>query len=152
MGDEMFFSDDMRSLRRGKRVARRTETCRPCLVWTRDLPETQHYGVIMDMTPYGLRVRMMAEIGPGADIVIQLMRDDDFLVPFSKPIEASVTRTQQEANGFTDHGVRLLQEAAKRAEPKPMEPRQKPAARRRRPRMYTLDVTLGERRRRRSGR
>ena len=49
MADEMFFSPDSKSLRRGKRIAPRTETSRPCLVWPEDAPEMQMRGVILHL-------------------------------------------------------------------------------------------------------
>jgi len=149
MADDMFFADHMRSLRRGKRIAPRTETCRPCLVWVKDAPDTQFFGVVMDINPYGMRIRMMDEIGPGTAVVVQLMRDEDYEVPLARPIDATVVRLQPEKEELTDHGVQIRREEGARPEARPVRIERLPAVRRQRERMYTLDMTVGNRRRRR---
>ncbi|NIA13475.1 MAG: hypothetical protein GWP08_05295 [Nitrospiraceae bacterium] len=153
MSDEMFFSGDMRSLRRGKRVAPRTDTCRPCLVWHENAPETQYYGVVLDINPHGMRVRMIDALPIGSDIVVQMMRDDEYRFPFSHPHKARVVRHQEEVAGMLDHGLRIEQKPVRRFVSMPVQAPKKPAASpRQRIRMHTLDVTVGGRRRGRSGR
>ena len=149
MADDMFFTDDMRALRRGKRIAPRTETCRPCLVWAKDDPDSKFFGVVMDINPYGMRIRMMDEIGPGTAVVVQLMRDEDYEVPLARPIDATVVRIQPAKEDLTDHGVQLLREEIARQEARPVRIERRPPVRRQRERMYTLDITVGNRRRRR---
>lgn len=107
MLDEMFFSKDRRSLRRGNRKAPRTETCRPCLVWTQDAPDTKYRGVVMDISRAGMRIRMLEILPVDTRIQIQLMRDEGFRVPLSVPVEGDVVRFENGENGFNDHGVAL---------------------------------------------
>jgi len=153
MADDMFFTKDGRALRRGRRVAPRTETCRPCLLWITDDPETPYPGVVMDMSPYGMRVRMVEALPQGATVTVQMMRDEEYTVPLSDPVQAHVARVLPDETGFMDHGVRILQKVARRPEARPIQPRKEtqavpaPATR-----MYTMDITLGERRRGRGGR
>jgi len=150
MADDMFFTDDMRSLRRGRRIAPRTETCRPCLVWVKDAADGQFFGVVMDINPYGMRIRMMDRIDPGTGVVVQLMRDEDYEVPLAQPIEATVVRLQAEKEELTDHGVRIGREESARLAARPVRIERRPAAvRRQRERMYTVDMTVDNRRRRR---
>lgn len=149
MADDMFFADDMRSLRRGKRIAPRTETCRPCLVWAKDAPETRLFGVVMDMNPYGMRIRMIDQIGPGTAVVVQLMQDEEYEIPFARPIGAVVVRIQPEKEDLTDHGVQVLRDEIARQEARPVRIERRPPVRLPRERMYTLDLTVGNRRRRR---
>ena len=153
MSDEMFFSEDMRSLRRGKRIAPRTETCRPCLVWYADAPGTQYYGVVLDINPHGMRVRMIDALPIGSDVVVQMMRDDEYRFPFANPHKARVMRHHEEMEGMLDHGLKIEQEPVRRFVSTPAQAPTKPAAApRQRTRMHTLDVTVGGRRRGRSGR
>jgi hypothetical protein len=152
MPDDMFFVSDRRSLRRGRRVAKRTETCRPCLVWLKDEPEDRHYGVALDISPHGMRIRMMDALPEAAVVMVQMMRDEEFTLPLTEPIEGIVARSTPEPTGFIDHGIRLAREMLKRVEPRPVPAATPLAARGRQPRMYTLDITVGDRRRGRAGR
>lgn len=149
MTDDMFFTDDMRSLRRGKRIAPRTETCRPCLVWAKDAPDAKFFGVVMDINPYGMRIRMMDEIGPDTAVVVQLMRDEDYEVPLARPLEATVVRIQPTKEDLTDHGVQLRREENGLRHARPVGIEGRPPVERQRESMYTLDITAGNRRRRR---
>ena len=150
--DEMFFTPDMRSLRRGKRAAPRTEICRPCLLWVKGNAGTELQGVAMDVSPYGFRIRMLGALPPDTPVVVQMMRDEDFEVPLSNPVEGKVVRIQPEDTGFTDHGVQLEQKEIRRIESKPLRVEKRRPRRTRRSRMYSFDVTVGERRRGRFGR
>jgi hypothetical protein len=154
MSDEMFFTPDMRALRRGKRVASRTETCRPCLLWEQTDQETKHYGVVLDVNPYGMRVRMLDMIAVGTPVVIQMMRDEEYRFPLAKPIEALVVRHQEEADDMVDHGMQISQKKeVQRIVSKPAQPEAKVAEQpKKKTRMYTLDVTVGDRRQRGTGR
>jgi len=152
MPDEMFFSADMRSLRRGRRIAPRTETCRPCLVWLKENPDSKYCGVVMDINPYGMRIRMLDQLAAGKPILVQMMRDEDFQQPLAAPVEALIVRQIEEADDMTDHGVRILQKEIRRYEPRPAPMEKRPVVSRPKTRMYTLDLTVGEPRRGRTGR
>lgn len=152
MSDEMFFSPDLRSLHRGKRQSGRTPTCRPCVAWIKESPATRYYGVVMDVSPVGLRVRMLDLVPAGCTLCIQMMRDDEFTVPFAAPLEGEVVRVREEDAGFVDHGLLLMQKKMARIESKPVELPKKTPMKSNRPRMYSLDITVGERPKGRSGR
>jgi hypothetical protein len=154
MHDEMFFSDDGRLLRRGRRVAARTETCRPCLLWPQDAPEIPIQGVVMDVNPHGMLVRMLDSVPPGTSIMVQLMRDESFSDPLARPREGRVVRHADNSDGFVDHGVRLVVDPIKRVEEMPpirIEPRKAPQ-RPGRSRMHLIDFTVGDRGSRRTNR
>lgn len=145
MSDDMFFSADSRSLRRGKRVAQRTPTCRPCLVWPADAPEIAVQGVILNINPFGMLIRMLETLPSAMDIRIQLMRDEDFQQPLAPPVEGTIVRQVTTEDGFVDHGVRLSQkktqvESVRRIQYTPPRESPRPAA----PKMHTLDITVGD--------
>lgn len=106
--EDMFVSKDTKSLRRGRRRVPRTEVCRPCLVWTSDHPEEALEGVILDLNPYGIRIRMLDELAPGTSLQVQLMRDEEYTTPLSPPIDVNVVRTAKDDGPFVDHGVRVV--------------------------------------------
>jgi hypothetical protein len=153
MGDEMFFSPDAKSLRRGRREARRTPTCRPCLVWLSDVPGTRLQGVVLDVSAVGLLIRMMEPVPQGAALHIQFMRDENYSEPLASPIEGYVVRQTEATGAFFDHGIRITRgQGAKPVErPAPsVEPKSQPL--RSASRMHTFDFTVGERGTRRTGR
>ena len=103
----LVMSSDNRSMQRGRRRATRTEVCRPCLVWLPNDEHTKMEGVVLDLNPRGLRVRMLDEFAEGTRLMVQLMRDDEFQVPLSQPLSVLVVRTQTSPDGFYDHGTLL---------------------------------------------
>lgn len=144
MSDEMFFSKDEKSLIRGKRIAARTETCRPCTLTTIGPESETLKGVIMDMNPFGMLIRTLDAIPLGTDISIQMMRDDEFSKSLSTPREALVVRRERLSDGFTDLGVRIVNKQIQKASERPIEiERKKPRPRFKPTRMHTLDITIG---------
>ena len=145
-GETMVWSEDQKSLHRGRRVAPRTEVCRPCLVWLQVAPDLKLQGVVLDLNPHGLRIRLIERIPPDTQIVVQMMRDDQFQIPLSRPIEAKVVRIDTGFGGLVDHGVRVEIKPIKRAEEaRPVSTVRQRVVRYQRPRMHTLDATLGNR-------
>ena len=142
MSDEMMMSGDNRSLRRGKRRAPRTDTCRPCLIWLREVPDVTYQGVIINVTPYGMCIRMIDSLPPGSVVMVQLMRDEEFRYPLSSPVEGLIVRNSEEEVGFMDHGVQLLRKAIASAPNRGAVPSVRPPAVRRSgtTRMHTIDL------------
>jgi hypothetical protein len=77
------------------------------LVWLPDAEEEKMEGVVLDLNPRGLRVRMLDPFPEGSRLMVQLMRDDEFQVPLSQPLKVLVVRTQGSQDGFYDHGTLL---------------------------------------------
>lgn len=146
MADEMFFSPDAKSLRRGRRGARRTPTCRPCLVWPSDAPEIRLQGVVLDVSPLGMRVRMLEPLPQGVELQIQLMRDEEYREPLARPVEGVVVRHSESSGAFYDHGIHV-QRSKPGPGPSPAAPMgggrrevpMRPASR-----MHTFDFTVGD--------
>jgi hypothetical protein len=151
MSDEMFFSADERSLRRGRRIARRTPTCRACLVWPADAPDMRLQGVVMDINPFGMLIRLLEPLPMDTEACIQLMRDEDFENPLAKPLEGAVVRSIPTSDGFTDIGVRIKLREIPRAESRPIRIERRRPLVTRRTRMHTIDYTVGDRGGRRTG-
>lgn len=147
MADDMMMSGDNRSMRRGKRRAPRTETCRPCLIWPKDTPDLSFQGVIVNVTPYGMCIRMLDSLPQGTIVMVQLMRDEEFRYPLSSPVEGLVVRNSEEEVGFMDHGVQLLRKAIERPESRPIvaQSRQPKTPRTTRARMHTIDLHVTDR-------
>lgn len=143
MPDEMFFSKDERSLIRGSRSDPRTETCRPCTVTLKDDASVELHGVVLDVTPRGMMVRMLEAIPLSTQISVQLMRDDKFQQKLSTPHKGEVRRIEGTEDGFFDHGILLFKEEIKKASERPIHI---PRPRKPRPnhpsRMQTIDYTV----------
>lgn len=144
-GEEMIWSPELKSLRRGRRNAPRTEVCRPCLVWGKRDPDTKLQGVVLDLNPHGMRVRLLDTLDVGDVVVIQMMRDEEFNVPLSQQIEARVVRTQPGFGGLVDHGVQVILRPIHRPASRPVTIRRLRPRRTPRTRMHTLDITVGDR-------
>lgn len=113
-------SPDERSLRKGRRASPRTDVCRPCLFWRESLPESQFHGVLLDLSPYGMRLRALDPMEVGGVLMVQMMRDEEFRYPLSTPIRAEVMHVSQNYEGFSDHGLkRVIQEIKKPEERRP---------------------------------
>ena len=153
MYDDMFFTNDNKSLRRGKRRAQRTETCRPCIIWPTDAPELTYQCVAININPYGMLVRMMDSLPPGTSVSVQLMRDEGFAEPLTAPLEGMIVRTAIGDDEFYDHGVQIDQRQIERQEIKPMKlPKRERPRTTRTSRMHTIDIRLGGSRSRREER
>lgn len=150
MPDDMFFANNMRSLRRGRRAAQRTPVCRPCVIWLKDMPDEGYYGVVMDINRNGMRIRMLDLLPPDSEIIIQLMKDEEYREPLARPVEGIVARVQ-ESEGMSDHGVRIVRKEVAPIVAKPVPEVRKRPAPGRESKMYMLDV-IRKRVRRRSGR
>lgn len=145
MPDEMFFSNDERSLTRGKRVTKRTDTCRPCIVRSGHGKAAEIEGVVMDISPYGMLIRTLEPIAMGSNVSVQLMRDDTFKRPFSQPHKGKIVRQEPRQGGFYDHGIKLRVEQVAYQESRPVTSIDGPNLQRKRSvsRMHTLDMTIG---------
>lgn len=153
MADEMYFSNDERALLRGKRRLKRTETCRPCVVYV-ETDDAPIEGVVLDVTPYGMMVRTLDTLSVGTVVQVQLMRDDNFREALGAPKLGEVVRHDPTAPaGFTDHGVRLIVREIpknKSGSVNIREPRSgtsKPSS----SRMHNIDFTVGGERKGRGG-
>ena len=152
-GENMFVSDDQKSLSRGRRVVSRTEVCRPCLVWTLESPDEKKQGVMLDLTPYGMRIRMLEGLAEGSALIVQMMRDDEFRMPLANPIRAQVLRAYSTPEGFVDHGLQVKRTRIKRPDEfKRIDIAQPHPSVRSASRMYSMDYTVTDRGVRRTGR
>ncbi len=143
-GEDMVVSPDLRSMNRGRRVAPRTEVCRPCLVWLPDAPGERWQGVMLDLNPYGMRIRMLDTLEEDTVLAVQMMRDEEFRLPLSPPIRVRVVRVAESPDGFIDHGVKvLLSKIRKPEEGRRVRPEAPQVFRPRRPRMHTADLNRG---------
>jgi hypothetical protein len=118
------------------------------VAWLKDKPDTRYYGVVLDVSPAGVRIRMLDLLPAGCILCFQMMRDEDFSVPLAAPLEGEIVRVCEDQDAFVDHGVHLIQKKLGRFESRPVEISKKNVT----PRLYSLDVTVGERPRGRSGR
>jgi hypothetical protein len=145
MPDEMFFSKDERGLVRGRRTAKRTATLRPCLLTLPDGGQVE--GIILNLTPHGMLVRVLGTLAIGTAIEVQMMRDENFQTPFAEPRYGTVVRLAGSDGVFSDMGVQLEHRRAATARPKVktlLPRRAAPARPRMAPGMQTIDITLGD--------
>lgn len=104
---------DHSAIHRGRRIAPRTGVCRPCLVWEPQSPDHKQQAVILDLNPHGMKMRMLKMLPQDTKVFIQLMRDEDFQIPLSQPLQGQLVRVNTADDGFIDYGVRLIMENIK---------------------------------------
>ncbi len=139
--EEMYVNPEKGSIQRGRRIAQRTETCRPCLVWKAKEPEKKIKCVIVDLNKYGLKIRSFEDLSVNDEILIQMMKEDDFTTPLGVPIKAKIVREAISPHGLKDYGVKRVIEEIKRPEEfKPVDiPTSKPIIRKK-PKMHIIDL------------
>jgi len=143
MPDEMFFSNDEKGLVRGRRAAKRTETFRPCIITLPDGGRIE--GIILNLTPHGMLVRLMGTLPVGTRVEVQMMRDESFQKPLAEPRYGAVARLAASDGMFSDLGIKIDNKRPPAARPKTKEIRQRveAPARPKAKGMQTLDVTKG---------
>jgi len=146
--ERLVMSADATALRKGRRGAPRTQVLRPALFWYPDKPEEKAQGVVLDLNPQGMKLRTLQPMQQGDRAVLQLMRDDEFQMPLSQPLNVEVVRVAEEVEGFFDHGLRVILKRIQRAPGQPLVRAPRPVAPRA-PinRMHTADNRRGGRNR-----
>jgi hypothetical protein len=141
--EEMILSGDSMSLRRGRRIAPRTPVCRACLVWPEGAPDIELKGVVINLTPHGVLLRMLDSLPMGSRIRLQMMRDDEFREPLSVVLQGKIMRNTETDSGFVDHGVQIDRRPINQQESRPVQYR--PPVKRETPRtrMHTIDLRVG---------
>ena len=138
--EEMYVDPVKGSIQKGRRIAPRTATCRPCLVWREKEPEKKFKCVIMDLNRYGLRVRSFENFDVNEEIVIQMMKED-FATLLGVPIKAKIVREAISPHGLKDYGAkRIIEEIRRPEEYKPVSlPTSKPVVRKK-TKMHIIDI------------
>ena len=145
MADEMFFSPDSLSLRRGRRIAKRTPTSRPCVIWPSDSREMEVQGLVLDINPYGMLVRIDEPFAVGTVVRIQLMRDDGRKEALSTPVEGRVIRHVKQHGSQVDHGIKVEQKEQPREAAPAVRVNARPQSNTsNRTRMHTIDITVSD--------
>lgn len=145
IGEGMVIGADNKSVQRGRRKQSRTEVCRPCMFWHVDTPDQKMEGVVLDLTPHGMRIRTLEEVTFGAEIMVQLMRGDEYEQPLSAPHRVGVMRVSEAVDGFHDLGCKIEHKHIRRAgEALPVRIEKIKPVVRRKTRMHTLDITLDD--------
>ena len=143
MPDEMFFSNDSRSLVKGQRRDRRTPTRRPAVFHKTNGESKTHHGVVLDLNAYGLRVRTVVRLPEGTPIEIYLRRNG-LNSDLSKGLLGRVARTERISNRQFDMGVELDVPAIELPRTEVLEiPMRRASRRRPASRMHVVDFVVG---------
>ena len=123
------------------------------MVSLRDNPEVELPGVIMDINPHGMLIRLMETIPVGQRILIQMMRDDTYQRKLSTPHKGETRRVEGTPDGFFDHGVKLEVENIRKSNERPVHipnRNSRPQRATHPSRMHTVDMTLDAAKRKRN--
>ena len=91
-----------------RRVAPRTPSQRPCLMWTGEMPEIKKKGIILDLNMYGLRVRTSEIYEIGQELYIQMMKNDEYTQNLGVPITATIVRSSAIDDEYIDYGMKRI--------------------------------------------
>lgn len=91
-----------------KRIAPRTPSKRPCMIWTKDSPNIKKKGVILDLNMYGIRVRTSEIYEIGQELCIQMMKDEEYQHNLGVPITAVIVRSSSVDNDYVDYGMKRV--------------------------------------------
>ncbi|MCX8065387.1 MAG: hypothetical protein N3G21_09485 [Candidatus Hydrogenedentes bacterium] len=139
--EEMYLDTEKGAMQRGRRIAPRTETCRPCLVWKSNEPDKKIKCVIMDLNRYGLKIRTFEDLFVGEEVYIQMMKEDTFTTPLGTPIKANIVREAISPYGLKDYGAkRIIEDIKKPEEIKPIKFPSSKSTMRTPPKMHTIDL------------
>ena len=143
MADEMFFSADGKTLRKGRRKAKRTPVKRPAGFWCADDQGGIFQGLVRNLNPYGLLLESDKDLPVGTEIWVELKRDELFADSLSC-LRGKIVRVSDTQTGVWHMGVQLAVVPPKSAS-KPIRITQKISTLpgRRPTRMYSLDYVLG---------
>ncbi len=91
-----------------RRIAPRTPAKRPCLIWSKEIPDIKKKGIILDLNMYGVRVRTSEIYEIGQELYIQMMKDDEYTQNLGVPIPATVVRSSVVDNNYIDYGMKRI--------------------------------------------
>jgi len=143
MADEMFFSSDGKTLRKGRRVATRTPVERPAGFWCADDQGGIFQGLIRNLNPYGLLLESDQELPVGTEIWVELKRDELFADSLSC-VKGRIVRVADTQAGLWHMGVQLAVAPPKpSSKPIRLSSKKSTLPERRPTRMYSLDYVVG---------
>ena len=143
MADNMFFSADGKTLKKGRRIAERTPVRRPAEFWRADDKDGRNQGLIRNLNPYGLLLEAAGGLPVGTVIRVELKRDEFFAGCLSC-VKGKIVRALDTGRGTWQMGVQLILERPKLAsKPIRIEPKKSTLPKRHPTRMHTLDIVLG---------
>gem|GEM_PF-3581275 len=103
-----------KSLNLRRRIAPRTPSKRPCLIWENINPDIKKRGIILDLNMYGIRVRTSGIYEIGQELHIQMMKNEEYSQYLGVPIAATIVRSSMVDDNFIDYGMkRTLSEIKK---------------------------------------
>lgn len=143
MADDMFFSADGKTLRKGRRISKRTPVRRPAEFWRADDDGGLFQGLIRDLNQYGLLLEADRGLPVGTAVCVELKRDALFGSTLSC-VKGKVVRVLDTGRGRWQMGVQLILERPREAsKPIRIEPKKSTLPKRQPTRMYTADFVLG---------
>jgi hypothetical protein len=143
VADDMFFSADGKTLKKGRRVTKRTPVKRLAEFWRADDKGGLYRGLIRDLNPYGLLLECNRGLPVDTVIQVELKRDGSFADPLSA-VNGRIVRVVDTGRGTWQMGVQLILARPEPAsKPIRIEPRKSTLPERKPTRMYSLDTMLG---------
>ena len=150
MADDMFFYSNARCLRRGNRRSKRSTTDREVIFWERGLQDYLCCGRLRNVSSCGLLILSDKPVPVSSVLEIQLQHGHTSKRQVLAHLQGKVVRADRVTDGRYHIGIELIQNEINRAKNRGSyriashRQRLKLPERRRKSRMYTIDVTIGK--------
>ncbi len=146
MADKMFFSDDHRSLRKGRRNHPRTDVSRPVVFHPADSPDEKIQGRLRNLSRDSALLESPIFLPIDSEIELNVQKDDKGIGGTLIQIKAIIARADRNEDSIFELGLRLVQSNLPDKKPPTRRPRAvpPPPPTRKPSRMHILDIIVGE--------
>ena len=111
MPDDMFFTNNDRALRKGRRRAKRAAVRRTIEFYRAGDDKNRFKGVLADLTTYGALLVSEEAFPAGTLISLTVVRDESDDTPLTQ-IRGRVRRLEERSDGYAEMGVEFVRKPA----------------------------------------
>jgi len=142
MADDMFFSDDHRALRKGRRTHKRTPISRLVIFHLVDKPEEQFQGRVRNLSRDSALLDSPVFLPIESEVELDVQKDAKGIGGSLIQIRGVIARVERKGNSTFEFGVRLIAEELPEKGPPPRRPRPvpPPPPARKPSRMHIMDI------------
>lgn len=108
MVDELYFSPDGKSLRRGQRTSKRRPIDRRVTMWRVGDEANPTEGQATDISMDGLMIQAAAGFAVGDEIMVDVRRGKDLDTPTFLYARARIVRIVERNDGLSGYGIHLI--------------------------------------------
>lgn len=108
MVEELYFSEDGKSLRRGRRASKRREIERSVQIWRPGQEETPAVGIATDISLEGILLHTPEPFAVGDEVLVDVKRGKNLEADTFLFVRGEVRRSEKLKNGRYSLGIRMM--------------------------------------------